>query len=67
MSAFSNVQKSQQRQVREFIEKFREHPGIPGSNYEVIQSAKDRHLYSIRVNQAYLATVFFRRIRMFMF
>lgn len=58
LSAFSNVQKSQQRQVREFIEKFREHPDNPGSNYEVIQSAKDRHLYSIRVNQAYRAIVF---------
>ena len=58
LSAFSNVQKSQQRQVREFIEKFREHPDSPGSNYEVIQSAKDRQLFSVRVNQAYRAIVF---------
>jgi hypothetical protein len=31
--AFSNVQKSHQKQVREFIERFRERPDAPGLNY----------------------------------
>jgi superfamily I DNA/RNA helicase len=56
--AFSGVQKSQQKQVREFIERFREKPDAPGMNYEVIQSAKGKDLYSVRINQAYRAVVF---------
>ena len=40
--AFSNVQKGQQKQVREFIERFRERPDGPGMNYELIQSAKGK-------------------------
>ncbi len=56
--AFSNVQKSQQKQVREFIERFRERPDAPGINYEAIQSAKGKDLYSVRINQAYRAVVF---------
>jgi superfamily I DNA/RNA helicase/plasmid maintenance system killer protein len=56
--AFSNVQKSQQKQVREFIERFREQPDAPGMNYEPILSAKGKDLYSVRVNQAYRAIVF---------
>jgi superfamily I DNA/RNA helicase/plasmid maintenance system killer protein len=56
--AFSNVQKSHQKQVREFIEIFREHPDSPGLNYELIQSAKGKDLYSVRINQAYRAVVF---------
>ena len=50
--AFSNVQKSHQKQVREFIERFRERPDAPGMNYEVIQSAKGKDLYSVRINQS---------------
>lgn len=56
--AFSNVQKSHQKQVREFIERFRERPDAPGLNYEMIQSAKGKDLYSVRINQAYRAVVF---------
>jgi len=56
--AFSSVQKSHQKQVREFIEQFRERPDAPGLNYEVIQSAKDKHLFSVRINQAYRAIIF---------
>lgn len=56
--AFSNVQKSQQKQVREFIERFRERPDAPGLNFEMIQSAKGKNLYSVRINQAYRAIVF---------
>src|SRR5437879_3214765 len=56
--AFSNVQKGQQKQVREFIERFRERPDGPGISYELIQSAKGKDLYSVRINQAYRAVVF---------
>ena len=56
--AFSNVQKSHQKQVREFVEKFQEHPDSPGLNYEPIKSAKGKDLYSVRINQAYRAVVF---------
>ena len=56
--AFSNVQKSQQKQVREFIERFREHPDSPGLNYEQIKGAKGKDFYSVRINQAYRAVVF---------
>lgn len=56
--AFSNVQKSHQKQVREFIERFRERPDSPGINYELIQSAKGKDLYSVRISQAYRAVVF---------
>lgn len=57
LSAFSNVGKAQQRQVREFVERFRERPDNPGTNYEPIQSARDKNLYSVRINQAYRAIV----------
>jgi superfamily I DNA/RNA helicase len=56
--AFSNVHRSQQKQVREFIEKFREEPKAPGISYERIESAKGRGLYSVRINQCYRAVIF---------
>src|SRR5438270_4752683 len=56
--AYANVQKSQQKQVREFIERFREQPDAAGMNYEPILSAKGKDLYSVRINQAYRAIVF---------
>lgn len=55
--AFSNVQKSHQKKVREFFEKFQAHPEAPGLNYEPVQSAKDKKFYSIRIDQAYRAIV----------
>lgn len=56
--AFSQVPKTKQKQVREFIEKFQENPSNPGANLEAIQSAKKAGLYSVRVNQDYRAVVF---------
>ncbi len=56
--AFSNVQKQHQRQVREFIERFREQPDAPGIHYEPVKSARGKDLYSVRINQAYRAIVF---------
>jgi mRNA-degrading endonuclease RelE of RelBE toxin-antitoxin system len=58
LKAYSEVPKAQQKQVREFLEIFRENPKHPGINYESIRSAKDKHFYSVRVNQAYRAIVF---------
>jgi superfamily I DNA/RNA helicase len=56
--AFTNIQRSHQKKVREFIERFREDPTANGINYEVIQSAKDKNLNSVRIDQAYRAVVF---------
>ncbi len=56
--AFSSVQMSHQKKVREFIELFRERPDSPGIHYEPIESAKGKKLYSVRIDQAYRAVVF---------
>src|ERR1035441_9694853 len=55
--AFSNIQKSHQKKVREFIEKFQAHPESSGIHYEPIQSARDKNFYSVRVDQAYRAII----------
>lgn len=56
--AFSSVQKSHQKKVREFIELFRENPESNGINYHPVQKAKDPNLFSVRIDQAYRAIVF---------
>jgi hypothetical protein len=53
--AFSNVQKSHQKKVREFFERFQAHPESTGLNYEPIQSVRDKNVYSVRIDQAYRA------------
>lgn len=58
LEAYSEIQKGQQKQVREFIERFRANPAAPGINFETIQSAKDKSLFSVRINQAYRAIVY---------
>jgi superfamily I DNA/RNA helicase len=55
--AFSNVQKSHQKKVREFFEKFQVHPESDGIHYEPIQSARDKNFYSVRIDQAYRAII----------
>src|SRR5215469_7767137 len=55
--AFSNVQKSHQKKVREFFEKFQAHPESPGLNYEPVKSAREKNFYSVRIDQAYRAIV----------
>jgi hypothetical protein len=55
--AFSNVQKSCQKKVRELFERFRVHPESDGINYEPIQSARDRNFYSVRIDQTYRAVI----------
>jgi hypothetical protein len=51
------VQKSHQKKVREFLEKFEAHPESPGSHYEPIQQARDKNFYSVRIDQAYRAII----------
>ena len=58
LQAFSNVQKSQQKQVREFIARFQDRPDSAGMNYEPVKGAKGGDLYSLRVSRAYRAIVF---------
>jgi hypothetical protein len=48
--AFSNVQKSHQKKVREFFETFQAHPESTGLHYEPIQSARDKNFYSVRID-----------------
>ena len=55
--AFSEVQKSHQKKVREFCEKFQAHPESDGLNLEPIQSARDKNFYSARIDQAYRAVI----------
>ncbi|MGH6680475.1 MAG: hypothetical protein ACREDL_16445, partial [Bradyrhizobium sp.] len=55
--AFSAVQKSHQKKVREFFEKFSAHPDSEGIHLEPIQSARDKNFYSARIDQAYRAVV----------
>ena len=55
--AFSNVQRSHQKKVREFFERFQVHPESDGINYEPIQSARDKNFYSVRIDQGYRAVI----------
>lgn len=56
--AFSNVQKTHQKKVREFIELFRENPEAGGIQYHPVRKAPDPNLYSVRIDQAYRAIIF---------
>ncbi len=56
--AFSDVQKTHQKKVREFIELFRENPEAGGIQYHPVRKARDPNLYSVRIDQAYRAIVF---------
>jgi superfamily I DNA/RNA helicase len=55
--AFSKVQRSHQKKVREFFETFQAHPESTGLHYEPIQSAREKSFYSVRIDQAYRAIV----------
>ena len=58
LQAYSDVPRGQQKKVREFIERFQQRPDAPGLNYEAIESARDKRLYSARIDQAYRAVIF---------
>lgn len=57
LAAFSNLERKEQKRVREFVELFRTSPEHPGSNLEKIESARDRNLLSARINDAYRAVI----------
>ncbi|CAA9890367.1 DNA helicase [Candidatus Methylobacter favarea] len=56
-SSVLKLPKAQQEKAVKFIELFRQDPTSPGINYESIQSARDRNLRSVRIDQAYRAIV----------
>ncbi len=57
LTAFSNVPSTQQKRVREFVEKFVNTPDLPGINYEKIQGAKDANMHSVRITGDYRGIV----------
>jgi superfamily I DNA/RNA helicase len=57
VQALCAVEKSHMKQVSEFLEKFQAHPESLGLHVEPIQSARDKKLYSARVDQAYRAVI----------
>lgn len=57
LKSFSLLPQSQQKKVREFVEKFRANPTSPGINYEKIHEASDPNLRSVRIDQAYRGIV----------
>jgi superfamily I DNA/RNA helicase len=58
LKAYASIPRELQKNVREFTEKFQQDPKSPGINYEVIKSARDKSLFSVRINQGYRAIVF---------
>ena len=57
LTAFSKIPKRQQKQVREFIEKFRNDPTSSGINYEKIHDVKDENVRTVRIGLSYRAVV----------
>ena len=57
LKSFSLLPQSQQKKVREFVEKFRANPASAGINYEKIHEASDPNLRSVRIDQAYRGIV----------
>lgn len=52
-TAFSAIPRRQQGKVLTFINKFRTNPAMPGFNYEKIDSARDKRLRSVRIDDTY--------------
>ncbi len=57
LKSFSLLPQSQQKKVREFVEKFRANPASAAINYEKIHEASDPNLRSVRIDQAYRGIV----------
>ena len=57
LTSFSNIPQSQQKRVREFIEKFRDNPASAGINYEKIHDVKDKNIRTVRISESYRAVV----------
>lgn len=56
-SSVLKLPKTQQEKAVKFMELFRQDPKSPGINYETIQTARDKNLRSVRIDQAYRAIV----------
>lgn len=56
-SSVLKLPKTQQEKAVKFMELFRQDPKAPGINYETIQTARDKNLRSVRIDQAYRAIV----------
>ena len=57
LDAFARIPRAQQRKVREFTEKFRINPKVPGINYEKIHAVKDDKVRTVRIDQKYRAVI----------
>jgi len=57
LQAFSRIALSEQKRVREFIEKFQENPLSKAINYEQIYDFKDKNLRTARISSSYRAIV----------
>jgi len=55
--AYSRLPRNAQGKVSEFINRFRQDPTRPGLNYESIQDSRDKHMKSVRVDQAHRVIV----------
>jgi len=53
LSAYARIPRAQQRKVDEFIRKFRQDPTGSGINFERVNSARDGHIFSVRIDQSY--------------
>ncbi|NLN92812.1 MAG: UvrD-helicase domain-containing protein [Candidatus Hydrogenedens sp.] len=57
LNAFSRIPRSQQRRVREFMERFRENPTSSGINYEKIHAVRDEKIRTVRISRDYRGIV----------
>src|SRR5690554_6111286 len=57
LEAYSKIPRAQQKGVMNFVSKFRANPRGAGINYEVIRTARDSNLRSVRIDQNYRGIV----------
>jgi superfamily I DNA/RNA helicase len=57
LTSFSNIPRSYQAKVLNFVNKFKYDPMLPGLNYEKIKGAKDPNMRSVRIDQSYRGIV----------
>ena len=57
LTAFAALPRNIQGKVTEFINKFRNNPKSPGINYEKINDAADKKIYSVRIDETYRGIV----------
>jgi len=57
LESYSDIPRAQQKKVRAFLTDFQKNPHSPGINYEPVQSARDKKMYSARIDQSYRAII----------